>query len=102
MQIWVRPRQAHVEIPDYRDCSSLLRSGCDRPRRSRAAEEGEEGAATNGLARHSITSSARTRNVSGMVSPIAFAVLRLTTSSNLVENWTGKSPGLVPRRMRLT
>jgi hypothetical protein len=33
---------------------------------------------------HSITTSARVRKVSGIVSPSAFAVLRLTTSSNLV------------------
>ena len=35
---------------------------------------------------HSITSSARSRNDSGMVSPIALAVFVLMTNSNLVEN----------------
>src|SRR5262249_44821373 len=35
---------------------------------------------------HSITSSARRRKDSEIVSPMAFAVLRLTTSSNLVGN----------------
>ena len=47
--------------------------------------------------RHSINSSARSRNDSGIVSPIALAVLRLMTSSNLVGCSTGMSPGLVPR-----
>jgi hypothetical protein len=51
---------------------------------------------------HSITSSARARKVSGIVTPIAFAVLRLTTSWNLVGYWTGSSPGFAPRRMRST
>jgi hypothetical protein len=47
--------------------------------------------------RHSITVSARARNVSGNVSPIALAVLRLTMSSNLVGNCTGSSLTLAPR-----
>jgi hypothetical protein len=34
--------------------------------------------------RYSITSSARNRNDSGIASPMAFAAIRLTTSSNLV------------------
>jgi hypothetical protein len=52
--------------------------------------------------RHLITSSAIARKVAGIVTPIAFAVLRLTTSSNLVGYSTGRSPGLAPRRMRST
>src|SRR5215204_1651318 len=51
---------------------------------------------------HSITSSARARSVGGIVTPRAFAVLVLTTSSYLVGAWTGSSPGAVPRRMRST
>jgi hypothetical protein len=51
---------------------------------------------------YSITSSARRRNASGIVSPSALAVLRLTTSSNLVGNWTGRSATLAPRRRRST
>ena len=51
---------------------------------------------------YSITSSARTRNDSGIVRPKAFAVLRLTTRSNLVGNSTGKSLTLAPRKMRST
>src|SRR5215208_7040691 len=49
---------------------------------------------------HSITSSARARSVGGMVRPRAFAVLRLTTSSNAVGICTGRSAGFAPLRMR--
>src|SRR5262245_19187373 len=45
---------------------------------------------------HSITSSARARNVSGMTRPSALAVLRLMISSNLVGKVTGRSAGLAP------
>src|SRR5216684_4954388 len=51
---------------------------------------------------HSITSSARSRNDSGIVRPSALAVLRLITSSNLVGCSTGKSAGLEPLRIRST
>ena len=37
---------------------------------------------------YSITSSARTRNVSGIISPISFAILRLRISSILVGSST--------------
>src|SRR5262249_16953807 len=69
----------------------------ERPRDDRAAEQRDEVAAL-----HSITSSACCRNGSGMARPSAFAVLRLTISSNLVGSWTGKSPGLAPLRIRST
>src|SRR6516225_5959951 len=49
-------------------------------------------------ASHSITLSARANNASGTVTPIAFAVLRLITSSNLVGCSTGMSAGLTPRK----
>src|SRR5215472_15914229 len=58
---------------------TLLRSRRERPR-SRAAEQRDELAAVH----YSKTSSARARKDSGIVRPIAFAVLTLTTSSNLV------------------
>jgi hypothetical protein len=45
---------------------------------------------------YSITSSARTRNVSGMASPIALAALRLITKSNFVGCSMGSSAGLAP------
>src|SRR5262245_42648310 len=51
---------------------------------------------------HSITSSARSRNESGTVKPIALAVVRLMTSSNLDGCSTGISPGFVPRRILST
>jgi hypothetical protein len=51
---------------------------------------------------YSITSSVRRRNVSGIVRPSAFAVLRLITSSNFVGCSTGMSPGGVPRNILST
>src|SRR4029077_15911612 len=51
---------------------------------------------------HSITSSARWMNDSGIVSPSAFAVLRLTIISNLIGSWIGKLAGLSPFKMRST
>ena len=51
---------------------------------------------------HSITSSARASNVGGTSKPIALAVFRLITSSNLVGACTGRSPALAPLRMRST
>jgi hypothetical protein len=51
---------------------------------------------------HSITSSQRAISDSGIVSPSAFAVLRLTTSSNLVGCSTGMSAGFAPRRILST
>src|ERR1700731_4639733 len=48
---------------------------------------------------HSITSSARARIDGGTVSPSALAVLRLTTSSNVVGCCTGRSAGLAPLRI---
>ena len=53
-------------------------------------------------AHHSMSWSARRRKGSEIVSPSAFAVLRLITSSNLVGCWTGNSPGFAPLRMRST
>src|SRR5262249_14913125 len=56
-----------------------------------------------GLGRsYSITSSARASSAGGMVRPIALAVLRLITSSNLVGCSTERSPGFSPFRMRPT
>src|SRR5258705_9514558 len=48
---------------------------------------------------YSITSSAVASSEGGMVRPSAFAVLRLTISSNLVGCSTGRSPGLAPFRI---
>jgi hypothetical protein len=48
---------------------------------------------------YSITSSAPVSSAGGMVRPSAFAVLRLMTSSNLIDCSTGKSAGLAPFRI---
>jgi hypothetical protein len=51
---------------------------------------------------YSITSSAVANISGGMVQPIAFAVLRLMISSNLVTCSTGRSAGLAPFRILST
>jgi hypothetical protein len=59
--------------------------------------------ATNGSRRfYSITSSAVARSVVGNVNPSTLAVVRLTTSSNLVGCSTGMSPGFAPRKILST
>src|SRR5262249_37808554 len=68
----------------------LLRARRNRPRCRRAAEQCGELAPPD----HSITSSARARMESGIVNPIAFAVLRLMTMSNFVACFTGRSAGV--------
>ena len=86
--------RAHVAYHRHR---RLLRARRDRPRHRRAAEERDELAPL-----HSITSSARTRNDSGILSPSAFALLRLTISSNLIGCSTGRSAGLAPLKILST
>ena len=49
-----------------------------------------------------MTSSARCRSDGGIVSPRAFAVLRLITSSTLVGCSTGRSAGLAPFRILMS
>src|SRR5262249_22453097 len=86
-----------VEKTDQRD-RCLLRPRQDRPADGRrAAEQRDELAAS-----HSITSSARNRNDSGIVRPSALAVLRLIASSNLTGCSTGRSAGLVPCKILCT
>src|SRR5262249_3517356 len=82
-----------AEISNHRHLR-LLRARRERPR-SRAAEQRDERAAL-----HSITSSARARSRSGTSELSALAVLRLSTSSNLVDCTTGRSAGFSPLRMR--
>src|SRR3954467_2793882 len=48
------------------------------------------------FSRYSITSSARPSNIDDTSSPIAFAALRLITSSNLVGCSTANSAGFAP------
>src|SRR5262249_35215524 len=55
-----------------------------------------------GAIRHSITSAARARNGSAMVSPMALAALRLMISSNLVGCSIGRSPALAPLKILST
>src|SRR5262245_22916687 len=62
------------------------------PSEVRAAEQRDDLAA-----RHSITSSARSRIGVGNTIPSLFAVLRLITSSNFVGNSAGTSAGFEPR-----
>ena len=76
--------------------AGLLRPRRQRPHR-RAAQQRDELAAS-----HSITSSARASSDGGTVTPIAFAVLRLMISSNLVGCSTGSSAGLIPCRILRT
>ena len=51
-------------------------------------------------AAYSITSLALACSVSGTVSPSPLAVFLLITSTNLLGNWTGRSAGLAPLKMR--
>src|SRR5262249_7076910 len=80
-----------VEEPDHRHCR-LLRARRERPCRC-AAESPNELPPP-----HSITSSARASSDGGKSRPIALAVLRFTTSSNLVGCSTGRVAGMAPRR----
>src|SRR5207237_2395759 len=91
----VRGGRGAVEIADHRH-RLLLRAQQTR-RRHHAAEQQQQLAAV-----HSMTSSARVRIEGGTVRPSAFAVLRLTTSSNRVGCSTGRSAGLAPLRILST
>src|SRR5262249_51736717 len=84
----------HAHEADPVDLSRLLRARRERPRR-RAAEQRDELAAL-----HSITSSARSRIEVEISIPIALAVLKLTTSSNLVGCSIGRSVGFAPFAIR--
>src|SRR5262249_31783059 len=75
----------------------LLRTCRERKRRSRAAHKRDELAPP-----HSITSSARASSVGGTSSPSPLAGSTLLTSSYSVAYCPGRSPPLVPRRMRST
>jgi len=90
-------RRGPAKEPDSWQLARLLRPRRERPRRRSAAEQGDEGAPL-----HSITSSASASSLSGTVRPSALAVLRLMTSMYLVGNWTGRSAGFSPLRMRST
>src|SRR5262249_11131272 len=82
-------------IDDTGHTAALLRPRRHRPCHSRAAEQRDELASS-----HSITSSAVASSPGGKVRPNVFAVLRLTTNSNLGACITGRSAGFSPLRIR--
>src|SRR6516165_4837388 len=76
LQGQIQALQIELENPSH--ALALLRPRRERPRR-RAAEQSDEVAPVA----HSITSSASAISLSGILTPSAFAVLRLSTNSNL-------------------
>src|SRR5262249_34850390 len=86
-------RRSTAEKPNYRR-RRLLCARRERPGCGRTAEQRDEVAPP-----HSITSSASESTSGGMESPSALAVLRLITSSNLVDVSTGRSAGFAPLRI---
>ena len=80
--------------PDGRQLRRLLRA-----RRERPPAAAPPSSVMNSRRSHSITSSARASSVGGTSRPSAFAVLRLMTSSNLVDCTTGRSAGFSPLRI---
>src|SRR5262249_51166736 len=89
-------RRCGTEEPNDRH-RPLLRPRRKRPSGRRAAKQRDELPPL-----HSITSSASRRNDSGIESPSALAVLRLTRRAKFVGCTTGKSAGFSPRRTRAT
>src|SRR5262249_10629337 len=87
-------RGTGAEIADRAHLRGLPRPHCQRPSHRRTTEQRDERAPL-----HSITSSARASSNGGISRPSALAVLRLMNSSNLVGCSTGRSTGLVPRRI---
>src|SRR4249920_3058873 len=73
-----------------------IRPRRQRPRRRRAAEEGDERASLD----HSITSSAMVSSSGGTSMPSSLAVWWLMTNSNFDAWTTGTSAGFAPLRMR--
>ena len=87
------PARAARQLPDQSTTLRVDSSSTDDPR-LRAALPGSDISQ-----RHSINSLARSRNVSGIVSPSALAVVRLIMRSNLVGCSTGMSAGFAPRKI---
>ena len=75
-------------------CSALLRIA-DPTRTSREVRKVPEGTIRAG--NYSISSSASVSKFGGTVIPSCLAVLRLTTSQNLLACSIGRSPGFTPR-----
>src|SRR5271169_1874022 len=87
-------RSISAQEPDGRQLARLLRACSERPSDCRTAGKRDELAPS-----HSITSSARATTFVGISRPIAFAVFRLITNSNVTGWAKGRSSGLVPRRI---
>ncbi len=107
----VKTRLWLAYLGGVRSRSSATRSACTRRWRQSAGagrpachRRGPisipEGASS--IRSYSITSLARSKNNSGMVNPSAFAVVLLTTRSNLSGCSTGMSAGFAPRRILST
>ena len=89
LPVWVKVRRTLIEhMSAGRHCSA-------RMARQKSANNRHH-------AIHSITSSAATSNVCGIIRPSAFAVLRLIARLNFVACWTGSSAGRAPFRIRPT
>ena len=91
---------ASLSVAERSTPTRRIRSGCcacchHRPRSRRGTEESEEGATL-----HSKTSSASASSLSGVANPIALAIFRLITRSNLAACIIGKSAGFSPLRIR--
>src|SRR5262249_14836469 len=91
-----RLRGSGAENTDDRH-ARLLCVSLHRPSHCRTGDEQDELAPP-----HSITSSAATSSLGGTVRPSTFAVMRLTTRSNLIGCSTGISPGFAPCRILAT
>jgi hypothetical protein len=78
----------HADAPH---ALALLRSRHDRPHHRRAADQRDEPAPF-----HSITSSARSKNVSGIARPSALTVVRLMTKLELGRLLDRKVSGFTP------
>src|SRR5579864_4623323 len=87
--IFWRLANSHYDAQSAR--AILLCSGTERPHRHRAGDAYDKFAPL-----HSITSSVSANRFGGGSTPIAFAVFRLITNSNLVGCCTGSSAGLAP------
>src|SRR5262249_46273132 len=90
-----------IQRDEYTNAPHPLRLLCarrERPHSRRAAAQRAELAPPD----HSITSSARNRIEVGISMPIALAVLRFTTNSNLLGCSIGRSAGFVPFAIRST
>src|SRR5215467_5235434 len=96
LSFWIVGSGAHENANAPHPLGRRLRTDRERPRR-RAAEQRDERAPL-----HSITSSARKRNDSGIVRSMALAALRLMVSANRVGTSTGRSAGLAPFRILST